>query len=73
MVFGGCDELSSGLGLLSGLCLGLRRGLVALLTLQGGHVIVVLVLVIFLLVLAAQSGTAAKLGEVDAAKVAACA
>lgn len=67
------DESGSGLGRLSGLCLGLRLGLVALLALQSGHVVVVLVVFLFLLVLAAQSGTAAELGEVDAAEVAASA
>lgn len=65
------DESSSGLGRLGGLCLGLRLGLVALLALKRGHVVVIFVVLVFLLILAAQSGTTAELGEVDAAEVAA--
>ena len=67
------DGSGSGLGRIGRLCLCIRLGLAAVLALQSRHVVVILVVVLFLLVLTTQSGTAAKLGEVDAAEVAACA
>lgn len=67
------DDACLGNGSSGGLCLGLCLGLVALLALQSRHVVVVLFVVLFLLILAAQTGTASKLREVDAAEVTACA
>lgn len=48
----------------------LGGSLLVIVTLEGGHlVIILLVIVLLLLLIVAGSGTAAKLGEVDATKV----